>query len=90
MHREFRLQALDGVVRNGYPQVSSDDHRQQALDEPEQVATADDQHQVADRDWKTDDREQAQKDTEGDPRVLHLDPVEQTFGIIPEGIDHEH
>lgn len=90
MQRQLRLHPLDGVVRNGHPQVGADDRRQQAFDEPEQVTAADDQHQVAHRHRKTNDREQTQEDAEDDPRVLRLDPVQQGFGIVPEGIDHKH
>lgn len=90
MQRQLRLHPLDGVVRDGHPQVSADDHRQQALDEAEQIAAGDDQHQVANRYRKADDREQTQEDAEDDPRVLRLDPVKHGFGIVPEGIDHKH
>lgn len=89
MNRQPRLHALDRVVGDCHPQIRPNHHRQQTLDEPEQIATADDQHQVAHRHGETHDREQTQKDAENDPRVLRLDPVQNRLGVVPEGVDHE-
>lgn len=67
----------------GYAEIGGEYDNRYAVHGAKQVATGDDEEQIADHDREGHHREQAYEDDGDHPGVLMLDPVEEHLDVVP-------